>query len=185
MSKKMIDADALEKLLEWIVDNEEYVNDFVDVDGDYVHAYSLKEKIQELATPAPEPKETCKSNLTKFSMQLFEAIGQNSEAGKLDISDDDFDKMETIAFKLIDAMNLPRDTRKTEILPQESIFDADGWCWNMLIVSLNIKVEVKIESNYGLCIKTNTFEKPYTGNGHLFKYLAWRPLPTIPHRETE
>lgn len=54
MNKKILDVDALEKLLEWIVDNEEYVNDFVDVDGDYVHAYSLKEKIQELATPEPQ-----------------------------------------------------------------------------------------------------------------------------------
>lgn len=57
-------------------------------------------------------------SLNKFTVQFFDAIGQNIEAGKLDISDNDFDKMETIAFKLIDAINIA--THSTTDEPQEN-----------------------------------------------------------------
>lgn len=127
MTKKMIDADALIKEMQSIKGNLNFCNDA----GSYWLDIAI-ETINELATPAPEPQENCKSNLKKFSMQLFEAFGQNVEAGKIAIDDDDFDKMETIAFRLIDAMKIA-----TPAEPQESIFDADGWCDDLSLAPKN------------------------------------------------
>jgi hypothetical protein len=111
MTKRMIDADALNKLVEWLDTNFEYCNDIHNIEKKAISLKFLLKKIQELATLVREPQENCKSNLTKFTMQLFEAFGQNVKAGKIAIDDDDFDKMETIAFRLIDAMNLPKDRK--------------------------------------------------------------------------
>jgi hypothetical protein len=49
MTKRMIDADALEKLETWLSEHEAKFNASI---------YSFKQTIKELATPAPEPQES-------------------------------------------------------------------------------------------------------------------------------
>lgn len=111
MTKGIINADVL--LLE-AEKRCRYLGNDCDYDA-VLPLGTLESIIKELATPSPAPQETLKGGLTKFAMHLFEAIGQNVEAGKLDISGDDFDKIENIALKLIDVMNFKQSK------PQESM----------------------------------------------------------------
>ena len=139
MSKRMIDADVL---VEWLHKNFEYCEDIHGIQKLVVSYRFLLDKIQELATPAPEP--------------------------------------------------------------QESIFDAEGWCWDMDLAPITI-IGVKIKFFDILVTR-----KYHTGTQNEFKQneriadvwlddylklrdstqeklniadiavLAWRPLSTLP-----
>ena len=99
--KQYVDVNVLKSQLLKITFPRQY--------GHMPYYKQIMDKIQSvigsIATPV-ESQENCKSNLTKFTMQLFETIGQNVEAGKIEIDDDSFDKMEKIAFMLIDAIKI-------------------------------------------------------------------------------
>ena len=111
MTKRMIDADALEKLFEWLdneiaMDNKIYK---INLEAGYAKQPSLEstlynkkrflQKINELATPVPEP--------------------------------------------------------------QESIFDADGWCWDLSLVDNNEEYHFLIESHRECVGYKTTNKKSY------------------------
>ena len=169
MTNRMIDADVF---LDWITKMHS-----TGLCVDLIHVNTLTKKINELATPV-EPQENCKSNLTKFTMQLFETIGQNVEAGKIDINDDSFDKMETIAFRLIDAIKIQAPTPE----PQEIIFDAEGWSSDFT----NVPDEYLAHNGCRLAWVDGDTITPL---GDIFAFdedyfrksvKQWRPMPTLP-----
>lgn len=103
MTKRMIDADAL---LDWI---DNYIPDAYLVS---IGVDTLKKKIKELTIPAPEPQESVNADaLDKLETWLSE------HTSKFDASIYSFKQ----TIKELSINNQP----------QESIFDADGWCWDM------------------------------------------------------
>lgn len=83
--------------------------------------------------------------------------------------------------------------------PQESIFDADGWCWDMEkapkdgsvflgiieVASTNFSTEGMPEQSVSMiawdCIKEDFVD--IVCEKTIIKVIAWRPLPPIPSRE--
>jgi hypothetical protein len=143
MTKKIIDADAFEKLVEWLNEQEARFDASI---------YEVKRKIEELATPVPET--------------------------------------------------------------QESIFDADGWCWDLSLAPHNgchLLLKNYISDDFFImydCYKNidedywrsfslpneyklwNGLKTDDTLINNLFKNVsldeyeevAWRPLPKLPNK---
>jgi hypothetical protein len=57
MTERMLNADALGKLLDWVRDNAEDISIYdTDSSSEMIELTELRQKINELATPAPEPQ---------------------------------------------------------------------------------------------------------------------------------
>jgi hypothetical protein len=85
----------------------------------------------------------------------------------------------------------------TPNLPQESIFDADGWCWDMSLVPKNDKIEVIVIDLASSKKETEIIDSDSINFYIEFiKYIAdvhdkqsefeelkfgWRPLPKLPN----
>jgi hypothetical protein len=135
MINRILDADAFEKLLEWLeneiamdsnvykINLENMIVKQAFLESTIYNKKLFLQKINELATPAPEP--------------------------------------------------------------QESIFDADGWCWdmdltpdseNVIFYITNLDLKIKRAST-GMKIGKE-FYFPMVSEKD--KPIAWRPLPTLP-----
>lgn len=145
MKNRMIDAGALDKFLEWIDKNYEYCNDIHGIETKVVSFKFLLDKIQELATPAPEPQEqvidiyNTKINGNSIFYNLSEKIGDlKTSYGLKKIERTREQKVSEMSlYNFIDYI-FSGKYKKYECVdfePQQSIFDADGdWCYDLKTV---------------------------------------------------
>jgi hypothetical protein len=149
MTNKMIDADALDNLFEDIFKKSTYNIMGVEYVIDKAILINILHRIKELATPAPAPQESI-FDINKWQNYLetnghegvlYKILFGNEKTLKLIPScngqkilnafdDDNFNPLKNELHKNI-FICLDLDVKDFLCEPQESIFDADGWCWNM------------------------------------------------------
>lgn len=103
---------------------------------------------------------------------------------------------EAIKFHKKNALNfIEQRIKETATEPQERIFDAEGWCWDLSLINNDDEYHFLIESHRGgvghkvtdkksyyqligltWFIDENLKENECLGD----KIIAWRPLPTLP-----
>jgi hypothetical protein len=70
--------------------------------------------------------------------------------------------------------------------PQESIFDADGWCYDLKSIPKDTLIDLCVQSatdksivnrEVNCLLSDDTYEEGYV-------IIAWRPLPKLPNTDT-
>jgi hypothetical protein len=192
MSKKMIDADVLLSFAKKQLEISRYAIDSSDTNfqlkdthkGCVIILEAFIEKINELATPAPEPQESI-FDAHAFNLKEESRHSQYWRPNDILISNQDTTiKLSADNFnchKLRKLRNITAEQRclyskiceladrLDEKIQRENIFDADGWCWD---ASKAPETEVILLYKSGAVIDGCVTP--------LKNIKAWRPLPTPP-----
>jgi hypothetical protein len=139
------------------------------------------EKINEIATPAEPQKQAIIDFFVAFKGNVERELEAPLDDSLLGITADN-----AYIAGLKTAINIADNTAsdvidRLKIEPQQSIFDADGWCWDLSLIDLNNNDE-----QYHLLYKNinRDFIGQYVGYAWQTCYdheiIAWRPLPKLP-----